>query len=336
MLRKIHPSHQSKAVFLLQLLLDYGESVELNALVDALAINVATKSFDESDRMPRPTDILMLCPGFIEQVERADYFPAEKRGQYIQFAHYSVKEYLQSDRGVPQPGKDFMYALSVRNTVQASLISLMKLPPVSDVVRLGHSRPWIECATNIFVRHAREAEDEDTWITRSFCRFLLGRDHVYNQWIKYIGRDFEKFWRAYTDCPLHFAALIGMSKCVKMMHQSQSDHGTSSALDKARLRTVTDMLLEYSPYTSHFLNRLIMDSYTPLGIASRSGHANAVESLLHDRQCMLQEQSNCESIFCADCQAPYVAASKGYVEVVRILLEHGADGPKALVQAAAT
>ena len=330
MLRKIHPSHQPKAVFLLQLLLVYGESVELNALVDALAINIATKSFDESDRMPRPMDILTLCPGLVELAEKREPLNKER----VQFAHYSVKEYLQSDRILPQLGKDFMHAISVRNTVKASLIYLMKLPMVNDGVHLDYPRPWIRYATTIFVAYAREVEDEDAWITESFCRFLLGKGHVYSRWFQYIGQGVGKFTIAYTDCPLHFAALIGMSKCVKMMLQSQANHSTSSALDQAQHSTVTEMLLDYSSNASRFLNQLHKCSYTPLWIASRFGNAEAVESLLQDRQCILREQLDCGYMFSSNCKAAYIAASNGHVRIVQILLQHGVEGPPALMEAA--
>ena len=97
MLRNIRPNLRHYAVRLLQWLCIADEAVDLDHIMDAFATSIGEEPhLDPDARFVSSDKILALCPGLV--VKRIIRFGEQVSQDTVQIAHYSVKEYLVSNR----------------------------------------------------------------------------------------------------------------------------------------------------------------------------------------------------------------------------------------------
>src|SRR5271169_5711810 len=96
--------HDAQVVF--TLLAFSPRPISLEEASEAVAIDLEEKSFDPRNRLPDPCSILKICSSFVtlspfepkkEAWQTAKLAMNDERKE-LRFAHYSVKEYLQSKR----------------------------------------------------------------------------------------------------------------------------------------------------------------------------------------------------------------------------------------------
>ena len=94
MLRNIRPNLRDYALRLFQWLCIANEPVRLDHVMDAFATSIGDEpQFDPDARFVSSDKVFALCPGLLI-IENAWF----RRQDYVQIAHYSVKEYLISNR----------------------------------------------------------------------------------------------------------------------------------------------------------------------------------------------------------------------------------------------
>ena len=98
MLNNIHPSLRDYALRLLQWLCIADGAVYMEHIMDAFATNIGKEPrFDREARFVSPDKVLALCPGLIiKSGFRWEFWGTSQK--CVQIAHYSVKEYLVSNR----------------------------------------------------------------------------------------------------------------------------------------------------------------------------------------------------------------------------------------------
>lgn len=103
-LRNIRPSHRSYALRLLQWLCIANEPVALQHVIESFGVIIGeTPRFDPDAQFVSFEKILALCPGLVVRIRKKTRSYLVKKGEKefidcVQIAHYSVKEYLISDR----------------------------------------------------------------------------------------------------------------------------------------------------------------------------------------------------------------------------------------------
>lgn len=103
-LRSIRPNLCDYALRLLQWLCIADHSIDIRHVMDAFAANIGENpAFDPDARFTSSDKVLALCPGLIIKVREFNAFWSEGYTDRIQIAHYSVKEYLVSDRQPTAP-----------------------------------------------------------------------------------------------------------------------------------------------------------------------------------------------------------------------------------------
>ncbi|KEQ95298.1 hypothetical protein AUEXF2481DRAFT_213520 [Aureobasidium subglaciale EXF-2481] len=124
---------------MLQLLLWVKKELSLNQLVDALAIRQSGQGlvYDPDNRMPLPREIIKMLPALIviyekdspqpfdtvlDMMDRDGWFQSDSNLS-VRFAHYTVKEYMNSNR-VLEPYKSSLGMLSAHVAIVAMGMSL--------------------------------------------------------------------------------------------------------------------------------------------------------------------------------------------------------------------
>ncbi len=249
----------------------------------------------------------------------------------IQFAHFSVKEYLTSGRlaGAKDTFSRFHVSMTPAHTIvaQACLGFLLHLD--ENITADGLEEfPLAEYAAEHWVDHARfecvasKVQDETKRL------FDPGKKHVsVCVWI-YDPDDPRKSRSdspAKADAnPLHYAALSGMHDIATFLivEHSQDVNARGLSLDETPLHVaarrgdveVARVLLE------HGADREARDNvdYSPLERASLEGHVELV-------QILLEYGADADARDTEGCTPLYLASSWGKPAVVRALLKHGAD-----------
>ena len=251
------------------------------------------------------------------------------RSKIVQFSHFSVKEYLTSDRlETSNVGniRSFHIPLEPAHTTlsRACLAVLLQLGENVNEERLA-AFPLTSYAARNWVDHAKfegvasQVQDsmEDlfnpmkphflTWLQIHDVNDLVGGQH-----------------KDHLSTPLYYAALCGFGGLAKHLIITHAlDVNAKFNIDWTPLFTasrrghvdVARVLLEYGAD----INAQDIHGQTPLHWPSQEGHLEVVQLLLeHGATLNVQARHNN--------QTPLHLASKyGWLEVVRLLLDHGAD-----------
>ncbi|KAH9025261.1 hypothetical protein EDB83DRAFT_2657882 [Lactarius deliciosus] len=247
------------------------------------------------------------------------------RSPVVQFSHFSVKEFLMSDRlSMSTKGLSrYHIVLEDANTVisRACLGVLLRDP-------VGAATPLARYAAELWVTHAQVGNVAST--IRDGMEYLFDPDRPYfSAWLKLYDID-NRPWVQELEgeiqpgaAPLYHAAFCGFHEIAEHLALKYPQHanaigglaGTAlhSASDAGHVEVVRSLLkCGVDVDTCGVWER------SPLLLASYEGHLHVVQCLL-DHGADADFQDNRRS-------APLIEAiRKGYLDIVRVLLEYNAD-----------
>lgn len=296
-------------------------SVSVADVAEAVAVNQETHTFDPNDRLTDPFDVIEILSSLVtyssdqillrsSQTPRYGSFPGAERATEIRLAHYSVKEYLLSDR--IRSGKASAFNMpgyeahtSVAELCLTYLISFDQPDFVSAELLLDY--PFGLYAAQFWYQHAQisyscsESEDEATNLTRLGIRLLSpAQSSSYINWLRLCdpcepwrgvddGRDLKS-----TGSPLFYACCTGLLEVARALLDQGAD--INSCNPCRRLMTMTP--LNGAIFGGHFhLVKFLLESgvnvnaiddweRTPLHHAALYGDMLVVELLLRFGACL--------------------------------------------------
>jgi hypothetical protein len=340
-LESIPRNNKKDATTILRLLTWSERPLQLEEAVDAIAVQPdARPSFDPKNRMPEPRDILRICSSLVTLVRRSlvdhvdgltDVDGDENGGERIvtelQLAHFSVKEYLISDRVAPS----FSSSLADR-TARASIatLCLTYLTDLDHNLPLGELRAqfsFSQYCAEYWMIHAEAADGVDEGLQTLILEFLHERGNAYLTCYDLYHPEPSRFnsdRRMATDRPpsLYYVSLVGLSKIVGPLLDRGADvnaqggwygNALQAASSKGHDKTV-QILLDRGADVN------VQDRYngSALQAASAGGYGKIVQILL-DRGAEVNVQDK------YDGNALQKASGRGRDEIVQILLDRGAD-----------
>jgi ankyrin repeat protein len=251
----------------------------------------------------------------------------------IQFSHFSVKEYLMSDRLANATDKVSRFYVSIADAhaivARACLGCLLHL---DEKVSLGNLQqfPLAEYAARNWVEHVRfedVARNMQDGLKRLFDE---SRPHfAVWVWIYDLKAPWRRTSRSERPCQpkgssLHYAVLCGLEDIVKFLVIERSQDVNSRGFDdnetplagasrEGRLK-VAEVLLELGAK----VDALDRDDWTPLHVASAYGHEDIAQMLL-------EHGADARALDNGIRTPLHRASERGHLEVVRVLIDHGAD-----------
>ena len=298
--------------------------------------------FHEECRLKNPVAaVLSTCSTLLALVNVQDYnlFHDSNNHQVVQFAHFSVKEFLTSTRFAEKRNSiSSRYHISMTPAhtaiTQACLGMLIHLD--QTVTRDNLSRlPFVKYAAEYWFKHAR-FEGVSPNAKEGIKRLFDGTKPYLSIWL-WIHDPSARFpWQQYERAegpspprgtPLHYAALCGLhdiakilaTGCPKDVNSQSFDNGSTPLHLTLRLRgghaDVARMLVECGADVSG----QNMDGRTPLHLASVWGHVDMARMLI-ERGADVSAQDKYFGT-----TPLQLASSSGHEDVVRMLVERGAD-----------
>ena len=292
--------HRAHAIRILQFLAYAERPLRLEEAVDAIAVRpMQVPAFDKRNRMPVPREIARYCSSLTiiatrqDPMDRYEYHKIEYQNMMeIRLAHFSVKEYLVSDRLSDDYRDFFKPSRAEAEIVRVSLAYLFCVASGHIADSLQTELPLAKFCARYWMSHARVAEQEDdiahAWTTQALTEskvllFSLGLFNPDQPWKE------ETSILRWPGTPLYYASLGGLMKSVELLlNQGAEVNAQGGSYGNA------------------------------LCAASFGGYIEVVRLLLDKDADVNAQGGSYGNALCA-------ASFGGQIEVVRLLLDNDAD-----------
>jgi len=276
--------------------------------------------------------VLSACSSLIAIID-------DEGSKIVQFSHFSVKEYMTSDRLQRSDiGHlcDYYIPLEPAHTVlaRACMAVLLQLDETVDRERVA-TFPLGAYAFEHWLDHAKienvqsQIQDDLKHLFDPKRPHLRACIWMHNVEVKSQKYSYQYEFRAYSAAeqppplpatPLYYAVFCGFSELAKWLITTHAEdvnakcHYGRTPLHVASQEDAMHVLLDHGAH----MNAQESEGWTPLHFASYEGNLKAVQLLL-EHEADLNAQSEIYG-------SPIRLASEyGRLEVVRLLLSHGAD-----------
>jgi ankyrin repeat protein len=333
-LREIKKINMEIAHRLLQCVAVAFRPLRVDELAEFLAFDFTSKpipTFHEGWRLEDPMEaVLSTCSTLLVIVDVKDEYHEPKK--VIQFSHFSVKEYLTSDRLAESSdviARRYHISMTPTHTLaaQACLGLLLHLDESVFKDNLENT-PLVQYAAEHWVDHALFEGVSQNVEDGMKLLFDPGSPHL-RIWVRiHDPRVGGNYWDTkpsrINGTPLHFAAVCGFHAIVKFLVTEHSQDVCAVEIDmltplhlasgRGHLK-VTQFLVEHdADVTAQDINGM-----TPLHLTSRGGHLEVARFLVeHNADISAHDVYGSTPLQLA-------SQKEGNVEVARFLVERGAD-----------
>ncbi|KAF4834499.1 Ankyrin-1 [Colletotrichum tropicale] len=361
MIRDIPEENKSNATTVLRFLAFSDRPFTVEELADALAVNLSeSPKFDPAFRMPRPTEICLYCPSMLllarTRKRARGQLDGYKETLEVRLAHFSVKEYLTSDRLHAELRPLIEPHISRAFLADICVAYLSEIKDAMTKHQIEEAFPFASYSAQSWLDHAAASRSlgqgaEDSGL---ILDFLSSGDVAYENWFimfdpeasfkitkpasglyyaclyglvsevesllsQYVGVNEQGGRQGY---PIVVAADKGHTKIVKLLIANGADVNLKNPFDRTALHMAASgahvEIVQLLLDSNAEVNAMTAEYETSLGWACSSGHLKVVRLLL-DRGAVMNPPGG------MSVNVLQLACSYGHVEIVRLLLDKGAD-----------
>ena len=320
------------AMCILQWLTFSARPMLVEEIAEVVAIDVAREpAFDRDEVLEDPLEALNICSSLVT-ITMNKVEGRTKSARIIALAHYSVQEYLVSDRIKRGPAKRYnMHAAQCHGMmVESCLKYLLQLQhPFS--IKLIRTSVLALYAAKFWINHLRQTGEDIERLSQLAMGLLSTGNPAYLTWVQLYDpespsarADLSRGPESIT-APLYYAALLGLDTITRLLLDQGAEVNTrggryGNALHAASLRghkQVVQMLLKAGA-DIHAQSGGYGD---PLQAASYKGHELIVKVLLENKADVNAQGGRYGN-------ALQSASAAGHQAIVQLLLDNGADANK--------
>ncbi|KAI9764160.1 MAG: hypothetical protein M1840_008642 [Geoglossum simile] len=344
--------HSGDALKILQWLAYSARPLQIREVAEVIAVDIEDNPrFDAERRFPEPRDILKICSSLVTIIEEAN-----DGNEQVKLAHFSVKEYLVSERIQIGPACRYSIREAPANIsiAEACLAYLLQFEHSNSLTsRTTQEYPLARYAAWYWTQHARWAGKDASAVHLLIIELFLSKKDAYANWIRL--RDSSKAKSLNVNSPLYYALVAGLVETGKLLLEKGTDVNAQggyygNALQAALLNghdQIVQQLLEKGAN----VNAQGGSFGSVLQAASAGGHDRIVQQLLekganvnsqggyygnalqaasyggHDQivQPLLEKGDNVSSQGGCYGNALQAASYRGHDQIIQTLLEKGAD-----------
>ncbi len=287
-------------------------------LIDGIAVEIYhSPRLNRKRRLQDSNDIREICLGFIDIGLGADptdetYYEKELTS-IVRIAHFSVQEYLESDRIRHQKARKFSLTSGIEHAEIAQICLIYLLDPALSSSELNETvlkeYPLAQFAATYWYHHYKEAVCSDSKLVNLALK-LFQRQETFLTWVRL--HDIDRPWRTrdqinlfmdHIAAPVYYASLLGLDQVLyELINTGQPESMAPISTSKA----------------SKIINAQGGEYGNALQAASAEGHKKVVQQLL-DKGAKINAQGGEYG------NALQAASAKGHKEVVQQLLNKGAE-----------
>ena len=293
-------------------------------LIDGIAVETNHHpGLNRKRRLQDSNDIQEICPGFIDIGLGADHtnetYRKEKLIPTVRIAHFSVQEYLESDRIRHQKATKFSLTSVTAHAEIAKICLIYLLEPALSSPELNETvleeYPMAQFAARYWYHHYKNMVNPTSEIDHFILRLFQRPKDSFATWVKLHNMD--RPWDISIDFslaldniagPVYYASLLGLDQALYELINTEKLEGI----------TVGAISLTSTSKASTLVNARGGSCGYALHAASAEGHEKVVQLLLDNGaeiDARVGKYSN----------ALHVASAKGHEKVVQLLLDNGAE-----------
>lgn len=329
----IKEEHIKYVLSMLQWLVSSARPLRLEELAEVIAIDIySNPRFDVERRFLEKRDALKICSSLVTTVDVVnDLFSGGETHTEIKLAHFSVKEYLLSDRIRMGPAErysithvgsnEYIGEACISYLLHFEDPSLFVLHDVSDF-------PLARYAARYWTQHVRHADADARTVHQLTIDLFASETRAYGNLNWLYDPDYQrreasarKNYR-FSPPPLYYASQAGLVKATKLLIEAGADVNAGggrcgSALQAAAASGTEDVveLLIAHGADVNFQGGLF-------GNALQAAAANGFQSLV---EVLLAAAANVDAKGGEYSFALQAASFEGHHEIVKCLIAHGAD-----------
>ena len=318
------------AMRILQWLTFSARPLSVTEVAQVVAIDVAREpAFDRNEVLVDPLEALDICSSLVTITKNEEDGRLGPTQQIIALAHYSVREYLVSDRIRQGSAKQYSMQEAVCQSAitRGSLKYLMQLqqPLERETLQVFALARY---SAKFWSSHLRKTGDEMEQISQLTMGLLTREEPAYLNWLRL--HDPDRPWEGpnlkksldSVPMPLYYAAMLGFSIITGLLLDAGADVNAQGGKYGNALRAasykgheqIVKMLLD----AGADVNAQGGDYGNALYAASVRGHEQVVKTLLN-----AGADVNAQGGYYGD--ALRAASAKGHEQVVKTLLSAGAE-----------
>ena len=270
----------------------------LMEMVDVLATNFSDMpQFSPDHRLPDPRDILTICSSLVTITEEKDQWNRQQK--YLRLAHFSVKEFLISNRvkdaSIQSFAGDERFA---RVTIAKTCLAYLSYFDSFDI--LGEedptSFPLYRYAAENWTNHFMVSTDDKSraHLDSLALRFLESNTDCFYNWIRTVtSRPYiSELREGSRPHPLYYLSLLGYSNLASLL----LENGANLVVDGTRYHYKHGQLPKTAESNENTGSQLQI--YDKAGLNALGGYyGNALQAALH----------------------------RGHMSTIELLLDHGAE-----------
>ncbi|CEJ81552.1 hypothetical protein VHEMI01673 [[Torrubiella] hemipterigena] len=220
---RISPEFKPVAIRLLQLLTHSKRPLRIEEAVDAIAVEPGSKPrFDPRNRMPFPTEITQYCLSFVSLTYK--YAPIMKAQVIeIQLAHFSVQEYLQSDRLEPALGEQLNKAAAATAIVDLCVSYLLSLNVSLPLHQTKEQYPFAEFSAQYWSDFALIMEESNQKVPDILKEYYSSQQAFASGYDLYSPDKYQRTTNADAVSPLYYASFTGLLRSVLVLLETDVD-----------------------------------------------------------------------------------------------------------------
>jgi ankyrin repeat protein len=319
----ISDEHKSYAVRILQFLTFSERPLSVTEIIDAIAVNTDEGPyFDPSDRMPDHQEISRYCSSLVVVV-------STESNNVLQLAHFSVKEYLVSNRVEGDVAPQFQKFTASASIARVCLAYLLQFDQELQPNEVLNEFPLAKYSATFWMSFAAvDNGEEDSLmglIERFFC--FLGAPYKICYGIHRPDEPWKDLRWLHDNMstpasPLYYAALGALPKTVRLLLEKNADVNAQggefgNALQAASARG-HEQMVELLLKNNADVNAQGGNYGNALQAASHKGHERVVKLLL-EKNASINVQGRHYG------NALQAASFQGHEQVVKLLLDKGID-----------
>ncbi|KAI1870317.1 uncharacterized protein JN550_005245 [Neoarthrinium moseri] len=335
-LSSIPSEYVDHTIRILQFLTYSERPLRVEEAVDMIAVrvgaNIAKESrFKTQDRMPIPTDIVGYCSSLVVLVRTRNWDNTRTTGEVVQLAHFSVRDYLTSDR-LENDTVQYLQEMPARSSIAEVCLTYLLAPKpnhlggqipdwrdseaVSSSIQSDY--PFSRYSAQYWTSHAIKVEHNSDSVFM-LAKELFSSESQFAIWCSLAKPDIRIVTKG---SPIYFASLYGLLRCVHGLLENGANVNARGGFYMYPLQAA-------SVYGHKDIVQLLLDAGADvnaggvlhgnaLQVASVRGHKDIVQLLL-DGGADVNAGSGLYG------NALQVASVEGHKDIVQLLLDAGAN-----------
>ena len=318
---KIDEEYAQYALQILHWLAYSAQPLQIEEIVEVTAVDTENgPRFSEERRLSDPSDILTICSSLVT-IE----------AETVRLAHFSVKEYLMSDRIRCGPARKYSIQKVHANVsiAETCLVYLLQFDKANSLTRQTTKEfPLARYAAKYWTHHARVAREDAEVMHQLIMELFLSKRDAYVNWIRLFDPDWPWNQPNITEglkivaSPLYYSSLVGLIESVRLLLEKGADVNAQGGFYGNALQAASygghDQLVQRLLEKGADVNAQGGWYGNALQAASYRGHDQLVQRLLEKGA-----DVNAQGGFYGN--ALQAASCGGHDQLAQRLLEKGAD-----------